>query len=676
MRTIPLIHLILAIICCGAAAAVTAQSINLQLQADYTIGNAVQSPRYAVGDVNNDGYPDLVTLNKSNATNLGPIAVFLNNTTGGFGSSINILAGPNGLSPNAVAIGDYNEDGFADLAIAQDGISNGINLRLGNGSGNFTTESFIAAERGSTAILSADFSRDGNLDLAICNNTNELRVLNGNGMGGFAAAIPYGTSSTCQDLALADFNMDGSPDIAVTTRQNDRVQIFLNNGSGGFGPPVITTVSGAYQMATADFNRDCIPDLAVGQYSGSTISILLGNGSGGFTTSSFSVTNSPAYMTVGDFNRDKKVDLAIRRNALTAGANNLSIYPGNGSGGFGTPFEMSLAVPANTVEMRLATIDANKDGKADMIIGRQGGFFLYDGNSPLFTRTDSDFDGDLKSDRSVFRPSDGNWYIDRSTNGFFGVHWGTASDKLVPADYDGDGKADVAVWRANGFGDPDHSYFFILRSSDGTLQQEQFGRSSDISSVVGDWDGDGRADVAVYRNGAAAGDQSYFFYRPSASPGTNFRPIPYGVNGDEAVRGDFDGDGKLDAAVFRPSNGVWYISQSSNAQNVAGVWGIASDRPVAADYDGDGRTDLAVFRPSDNTWYALGSATGTPIYRQWGAAGDVIVPADFNGDGKTEPTVYRPSDQRWYTPPCAGFTQNGTKFGAAGDMAVPGSLFQ
>ena len=106
MRTIPLIHLILAIICCGAAAAVTAQSINLQLQADYTIGNAVQSPRYAVGDVNNDGYPDLVTLNKSNATNLGPIAVFLNNTTGGFGSSINILAGPNGLSPNAVAIGD------------------------------------------------------------------------------------------------------------------------------------------------------------------------------------------------------------------------------------------------------------------------------------------------------------------------------------------------------------------------------------------------------------------------------------------------------------------------------------------------------------------------------------------------------------------------------------------
>ena len=676
MKVRSLVYLLFAIISGATPAAIKAQTINLQLQADYAIGNASGSPRYAVGDLNNDGYPDLVTLNKSNATQLGPIAVFLNTTNGGFGPSINILAGLQGLSPNAVAIGDYNQDGFADLAIAQDGISNGINIRPGNGSGNFTTESFIAAERGSTAILSADFSGDGHLDLAICNNVNELRVLNGNGTGGFAAAVAYPTSSTCQDLSLADFNMDGSPDIALTTRSNDRVQVFLNNGSGVFAAPVITTVSGAYQMATADFNRDCIPDLAVGQYGGSTINILLGNGSGGFTTSSFSVTNSPAYMSVGDFNRDKKVDLAIRRNTLTAGANNLSIYPGNGSGGFGTAFEMSLAVPSSSVEMRLATIDANKDGKADLVIGRQGGFLLYDGNSALFTRTDSDFDGDLRSDRSVYRPSNGNWYIDQSTRGFTSAHWGISSDKPSPADYDGDGRADVAVWRANGFGDPNLSYFFILRSSDGTLQQEQFGRSGDDSDMIGDWDGDGRADVAVYRGGPSAGDQSYFFYRPSGSPGTNFRAIPFGQNGDEAVRGDFDGDGRLDATVFRPSSDVWYIVQSSNGQPTSGVWGLASDRRVAADYDGDGRSDLAIFRPSDNTWYILGSATGTPIYRQWGIAGDVIVPADFNGDGKTEPSVYRPSDQRWYTPPCAGFTQNGTRFGAAGDSAVPGSLFQ
>ena len=381
-------------------------------------------------------------------------------------------------------------------------------------------------------------------------------------------------------------------------------------------------------------------------------------------------------MTVGDFNRDKKVDLAIRRNGLTAGANNLSIYPGNGSGGFGTPFEMALATPTSNVEMRLATLDANKDGKADIIIGRQGGFYLYHGNSALFTRTDSDFDGDLRSDRSVYRPSNGNWYIDRSTKGFTSVHWGTAADRALPSDFDGDGKADVAVWRASGFGDPNISYFFIMRSSDGTLQQEQFGSTGDNPAVVGDWDGDAKADVAVYRAGTTAGAQSNFYYRPSGSPATNFRVIPFGVNGDEAVRGDFDGDGKLDATVFRPSNAVWYIAQSSNGQPTSGVWGLATDKRVAADYDGDGKTDLAVFRPSDNTWYMLGSAAGNVLYRQWGTAGDTVVPADFNGDGKTEPTVYRSSDQRWYTPPCAGFTQNGIKFGTAGDTIVPNSLFQ
>ena len=162
----------LVLIFCALAFTAGAQTINIQQQGDHTIGNAAQTPRYAVGDVNNDRLPDLVTLNKANLTANGPIAVFLNNGAGGFGAPINILAGPTGLSPNAVAIGDYNRDGFADLAIAQDGIANGINIRLGNGTGNFTTETFIAAERGSPSIASADFNGDGNLDVAICNNNN------------------------------------------------------------------------------------------------------------------------------------------------------------------------------------------------------------------------------------------------------------------------------------------------------------------------------------------------------------------------------------------------------------------------------------------------------------------------------------------------------------------------
>ncbi len=435
------------LISCVLAITAEAQTINLQLQSDYTTGIAAQTPRFAVGDVNNDRLPDLVTLNKANLTANGPIAVFLNNGAGGFGAPINILAGTTGLSPNAVVIRDFNRDGNPDLAIAQDGIGNGINIRLGNGTGNFTTETFIAAERGSPAIASADFNGDGNLDVTICNNNNELRVLNGNGAGGFGAAAVFATSNVCQDMLAADFNVDGKPDIAVSDRINGRVQIFLNNGAS-FNAPVNNAVNGAYQMVTADFNRDCIPDLAVTQFSGSgVVFILLGNGAGGFTSTSVTVTNSPAFMTVGDFNRDKKVDLAVRRNTLTAGANNLTILPGNGLGGFGAAFEQSIAVPTTSTEMRLATIDANLDGRADIIIGRNGGFLLYHGNSALFTRTENDYDGDLRTDLSIFRPSTADWWIQRSTQGTFVMHWGNSTDRLAPADYDGDGKTDLAVWR-------------------------------------------------------------------------------------------------------------------------------------------------------------------------------------------------------------------------------------
>ncbi len=663
------------LICGGLNYTAEAQTINLQLQSDYTIGIAAQTPRYAVGDVNNDGRPDLVTLNKANLTANGPIAVFLNNGSGGFGAPINILAGPTGLSPNAVAIGDYNEDGNADLAIAQDGISNGINIRLGNGTGNFATETFIAAERGSPSIASADFNGDFNLDVAICNNNNELRVLSGNGAGGFGAAAVFATAAgSCNDMVAADFNVDGRPDIATATRGSNSLQIFLNNGSS-FNTPVNNLIAGVYQLVVADFNRDCIPDLAATQFSGSLVFILINNGQGVFSTSNtVTVTNSPAFMTVGDFNRDKKVDLAVRRNTTTAGANNLTILPGNGAGGFGTAFELSVAVPTTTAEMRLATIDANRDGKDDIVIGRNGGFLLYHGNSALFTKTEGDYDGDLKADLSIFRPSEGNWYIQRSTNGFFGMHWGLGTDKPAPADYDGDGKTDIAVWRE---APATQAQFFIFNSADNTVRVENFGQTGDDPSVVGDWDGDGKADIAVYRENAAVGGQSFFFYRGSQNnPNGNTTFLPWGLHSDRPARGDFDGDGKFDAAVFRPSDTFWYILQSSNSQPRFQQWGLATDRIVSSDYDGDGRTDIAVYRPSNGFWYILNSTNGSFTFRQWGLSTDAPVPGDYNGDGKSEVAVYRPSEQVWYVPVCSSFNIFGTKFGTNGDIAVPSAFIR
>ncbi len=276
-------------------------------------------------------------------------------------------------------------------------------------------------------------------------------------------------------------------------------------------------------------------------------------------------------------------------------------------------------------------------------------------------RTEFDFDGDLKADVSVFRPSNGFWYrLNSQNNSFNAVQFGIASDKLAPADYDGDGKTDIAVFREAAFG-----YFYILNSSNNTFRSEQFGTTGDVPAA-GDWDGDGRADLAVYRNGQTAGAQSYFFYRPTATAGVDFRTFYFGASGDKPVSGDFDGDGRLDPTVFRPSNGVWYSLNSAANISTATQWGIASDKLVPADYNGDGRTDFAVFR--NGLWCILPSNSTAAQYFNWGNSTDKPVPADYDGDGRADVAVYR--DGTWHIQQSTGGTRS-VSFGVSTDIPTP-----
>jgi uncharacterized delta-60 repeat protein len=257
-----------------------------------------------------------------------------------------------------------------------------------------------------------------------------------------------------------------------------------------------------------------------------------------------------------------------------------------------------------------------------------------------------DFDGDARDDFFVYRPSEGNWYVRTSTLASFQQKWGLAGDELVPADYDSDGRTDIAVWR------PSEGNFYILNSSNGTFRVLNLGLAGDVS-VHGDWDGDGRADPAVYRE-ASGGGQSVFYYRGSLNnPADNITFVPWGTTGDKAVRGDFDGDGWMDPAIFRLSTGTWVFRRSSNQQVVFEQWGVASDRLVPADYDGDRRTDLAVFR--DGTWFIRPSGGGALRFIQFATATDVPVPGDYDGDGRADPTIYR-GGQWWSLQGFAGIS--------------------
>jgi len=290
-------------------------------------------------------------------------------------------------------------------------------------------------------------------------------------------------------------------------------------------------------------------------------------------------------------------------------------------------------------------------------------------------RTNYDFDGDRKADISVFRPSNGTWYILPSqTNGFYGFPFGQAGDQIAPADYDGDGKTDVAVFRGTVPGAGNLAYFYILNSSDNSFRPVQFGATGDVP-LSGDWDGDGKGDLAVYRAASTAGGQSFFYYRPSSQQAVNFNTIPLGTAGDKPLLGDFDGDGRLDPAVFRPSTAAWIILKSSVNQITQTTFGLSTDVPVPADYDGDGITNIAVFRPSNGFWYTSQNPATNFGGIQFGAAGDLPIPADYDGDGRADTAVFRPSNGVWYlNRTTSGLS--GVQFGVNGDKPAPNAYIR
>lgn len=268
--------------------------------------------------------------------------------------------------------------------------------------------------------------------------------------------------------------------------------------------------------------------------------------------------------------------------------------------------------------------------------------------------TPFDFDGDGKSDVSVYRPSNGVWYLLNSNAGFSAVQFGISTDKIVPADYDGDGKTDVAVWR--------DGTWYLQRSSQG-FAGIQFGSPGDIP-VPADFDGDGKADLVVYR----PSNGTWYFLNLANN---QFSSVQFGIFEDKPVTADYDGDGKSDYAVYRPSNGVWYLLQSTKGFSAV-QFGISTDKPVVGDYDGDGKADEAVYRPETGTWYLLKSTQGFSSV-QFGLSTDLPSPADYDGDGKTDIAVLRPDSGVWYQMKSRqGF--GSVPFGANGDKPTPNAF--
>ncbi|MBV9210874.1 MAG: VCBS repeat-containing protein [Acidobacteria bacterium] len=179
-----------------------------------------------------------------------------------------------------------------------------------------------------------------------------------------------------------------------------------------------------------------------------------------------------------------------------------------------------------------------------------------------------------------------------------------------------------------------------------------------------DFDGDGKTDLSVFR----PTDQTW--YAQQSATGLTF-VRQFGASGDQLVPADYDGDGRADVAVFRPSSGAWYLLNSSSNTLRVQPFGALGDVPAPGDYDGNGLVDLAVFRPSNNTWYITDGINGLVHAEQFGAAGDRAVASDYDGDGRTDLAVVRPSNNTWYIQQSGAGTLRAVTWGAAGDVAVP-----
>jgi uncharacterized delta-60 repeat protein len=270
-----------------------------------------------------------------------------------------------------------------------------------------------------------------------------------------------------------------------------------------------------------------------------------------------------------------------------------------------------------------------------------------------------DFDGDGKTDISIFRPGPGEWWYLRSSDGGNRAYqFGLSTDVLVPGDHTGDGKADLAFYR------PSLGEWFVVRSEDGSYFSYPFGNATDIP-VPADYDGDGKTDSAVFRPSAGT-----WYIRRSSDGAITI--TSFGASTDKPVPADYDGDGKADIAIWRASLGEWWYLRSSDGQNRAFQFGNSADRPTPGDFTGDGKADLAYFRPSTGEWFVFRSEDGTYYSFPFGSNGDSPSPGDYDGDGRFDAVVFRPSSNTWFlNRTTAGVLI--TNFGAAGDRSVPGT---
>jgi hypothetical protein len=274
------------------------------------------------------------------------------------------------------------------------------------------------------------------------------------------------------------------------------------------------------------------------------------------------------------------------------------------------------------------------------------------------------------ADLAVWRPSNGTWYCLGGAAGSqsFTVAWGMNGDVPVQGDYDGDGKTDLAIFR------PGTNYWWIYPSNGSSYYALPLGTSGDIT-VPADYDGDGKTDPAVFRPST-----NYWYIVQSSTQSTV--SVQFGSNGDVPAPADYDGDGKADPSTYRNGSAAFYTLKSSSGQTVSQSLGASGDRPMPGDYDGDGKADFALRPNGSSNWIIKQSSNGQVVTVSWQQPNDISVQNDYDGDGKVDIAVWRPAGKgvgNWFIRQSSRIGQSDElrpeAWGTTGDVPVP-SLYR